>query len=521
MNQLRTDSSGWSEHINRIILLLLLAWAAIIFTTPVGEGDFFWHVKTGEWIWQHKAIPDSDPFSFTVKKINPFNPESKRIPVILKQYWLGQLAFFGTWKAAGVAGMVLLRSFCYTAILFFSYRLAGGCKRWIVPLLTVVAVANVLRNYSNERPQIFGFILMPILLFLLERLRSSRDFRQSVGSFAALLLVMLLWSNCHGSFILGIAVIALYAAGHLVECAMGRDRPGKALLLELSGAVLITVINPNGYGILKEFFVLSKNYTNMIAEFSSPVKLALQYQTIDYFYWLLVFASLATILYSLKKMAPAHILVIAALLGLSLTATRYIPFFVMAVPLLCRYIPEWHPGKAARFLPLAILLALLATTDYGNVLKFRAERSFPENASKFLNRVKPHGNMFNYVGWGGYLMCYNTYPVFVDGRTLVEEIFSRHNMVLSGIQWQSILQLYDINFIIIPGTDAISLKPYPLLLQLLGDKEWALIYQDEVALVLIRETAENREIIKAHALDKNRMASHIQERWQWQMKNDF
>jgi hypothetical protein len=495
-----------------------------MFTTPVGEGDFFWHVKTGEWIWQHKSFPVSDPFSFTVKETNPLNPESKRIPFLLKQYWLGQLVFYGIWKVAGEAGMVIFRSVCYTGILFFLYIWTKRLQKGMVPLLTVAVAGNVLRNYSNERPQIFAFILMPILIYILERIRTSHGLRSALWPAFTLSLVMLLWSNCHGSFILGVVVIALYAASHLIDLIRGREKLNGSALVIMFSAILVTLVNPNGYGAFREFFSLSKGYTDLVAEFTSPLLLAYKFHAIDYCYWLLVAAAVLTVIINVKQMPTAHFFVICSLLGLSLTGTRYIPFFVIAAPLFCSYIPEWRPKKASIFfnlLPLLLIGILMATANYRNILKFREERSFPAKASRFLKEVQPQGNMFNYIGWGGYLMCYNSYPVFIDGRTLVEELLPVHNRVLGGMDWQPVLDSYQINFIIIPGTDVISLQTYPLLLQLLMNDNWALIYQDDVALILVRNSFVNREIIRKYLLDKSKISAHIQSRWKWQLNNDF
>lgn len=524
MNTTDTLYAESDNKINRIAILIFFTWVAIIFTTPVGEGDFFWHVKTGEWIWQHKALPTADPFSFTVKDINPLNPESARIPFLLKQYWLGQLVFYGIWSAAGEAGMVVFRSLCYTGILLFLYRLTVRLRTGIIPLLTVAAVGNVLRNYSNERPQLFGFILLPVLIYILEHIRTARDLPPPRWIFFSLPLVMIVWSNCHGSFILGIVVITLYLISHLLDCIRGQNKLHVSSLFVMSIAIITTLLNPNGFGAFKEFFALSESYTNLVTEYISPLRLAYQHHIYDYSYWFLLTAAVLIMISCFKRMATAHLLVTTALLGLSLTGTRYIPFFVIAIPLLCRYIPEWRPKKAIRLcnaLPLLIVLLLVATADYRNILKFRAERSFPVKASAFLNEVRPLGNMFNYIGWGGYLMCYSSYPVFIDGRTLIEELLPLHNNVLAGRSWQAILDSYSINFMIIPGTDTISIQAYPLLLQLLDNDQWNLIYQDDIALVLIRNSAVNKQILQRFAMDKALISSHIQARWKWQMTNDF
>jgi len=512
---------GKGDQLLSLAAIVFFAWFAVILTTPVGEGDYFWHVKTGEWISRHMSLPNSDPFSFTVQDVNPFNPGSKRIPFLLKQYWLGQLVFYWLWKAFGEAGMVVLRSACYTGILLLLYSWARQMGSGLAPLLAVIAVGNVLRNYSNERPQIFAYLLMPLLLIALERLRKLRGDNPGRLTAISLPLIMLVWSNCHGSFILGIVVIVLYLAGSLIDRARLGERLNLPVLCTMLGAILASLVNPNVFGAFREMLSLSKAYTDQVAEFISPLLLAWKFHAIDYYYWLVLSATVIFLIASLRRVVTHHLLVIVALAGLSLTATRYIPFFMLSVPLLCPYLPAWQPKRLFRFAPVLLVLLLVATADYRNVLKFRAERAFPAQAVRFLNEARPAGNMFNYIGWGGYLMCYSGYPVFIDGRTLVEEFFTLHNNVLAGRDWQGILDRYDINFMIIPGTDTISLQAYPLLLHLLTNDDWALVYHDDVALVLLRTAAENTAIIRRHAVDKSAMTAHIQARWRWQMANDF
>jgi len=67
----------------------------------------------------------------------------------------------------------------------------------------------------------------------------------------------------------------------------------------------------------------------------------------------------------------------------------------------------------------------------------------------------------------------------------------------------------------------LSLKAYPLLLQLLGSDQWDLIYQDEIALILLRNSLGNNLILKNYAMDKSIISEHIQARWKWQLANDY
>lgn len=504
-------------------LIVVLAYFAIIATLstfPVQEGDFFWHVKTGGWIWEHKSLPTSDPFTFVNKFINQTQHVAGRTQFLLKQYWLGQLALFGIWKAAGEAGMVVLRAVIYTGIIAFIYRWLRQTQSGIIPLAAIFVVGNVLITYPNERPQIFAYLFMVFMLYLLERLIRCEQTARTAHA-TLLLLVMLLWSNSHGSFILGIIVIMLYGAGHLMTCLLRGATLSLHLLVSLSGAIAITLANPNGFAAFQAVRDVNKTYTNSIAEYASPFRLVIEHHVFHYGFWFLLAVALVVLIFNFRSMAFHHIAVVIALAALSLTAIRYIPFFVMATPLLAIYLPDTRPTGTYRILPFLVLLAWLGTVDLGNALKFRAARTFPKAAIQFINTAKPSGNMFNYVFWGGYLMCYTDLRVFADGRGLAENFTQIHNQVLAGLNWQGPLSYFEINTIFIPGTDQLTNQPYPILLQLLRDNGWALIYQDNEALIFMRNIPQNRDFLERYAISKDRISTHIIGRIEWMHNNDL
>lgn len=497
------------------VTFVFFAAITVLFTFPVIEGDFFWHVKTGQWIWEHKSLPSSDPFSYTINYVNQTGYAAQRIQFLLKQYWLGQLALFGTWKASGEAGMVVLRASIYTSILLFQYWWLKRCKSGIIPLATVFMVGNVLRNYPNERPQLFAFAFMVVMLYLLERLNDPNKTSLKYH-LAGLLLLMLVWSNCHGSFILGVVVIAMYLICHIFLSRLQNNPLDKSFIAVMAGAMLITLANPNGSAAFVLFFNTKKSYLDCVTENISPFTLAIDHHTFDYFYWLLLFILFITIVLKFRYISLHHIIITVSLAALSLTGVRYIPFLALAMPLIASDLPDWKPKGKYALIPLAVLLIWLGTADYRNVFKFRATKEFPSQAVKFLNTVKLGGNIFNEDYWGGYLMCYTNYPVFIDGRALAENLLLIHNNVLDGKNWKGPLSYFRVNSIIIPGTDIKYGRAYPLLLQIRQDNEWALVYQDDVALVFLRNIPQNQEIISRYAISKDNISKHIMARWAWQ-----
>lgn len=503
------------------LALVFIGIIGILSTFPIGDGDFFWHVKTGQWIWQHKALPSFDPFSFTTPQPSLAESETGRVQFILRQYWLAQLFFYGLWSITGETGMVLLRAVSYVGILLFIFWWTRKESAPFTSLVAVFLIGNVLLGYPNERPQIFGFIALPILLYLLEKVRRAHP---TLPRYLCILLplVMLLWANSHGSFLVGIGAIGLYLLAAMLKSIFRREPIPWGILLLLSLSTLAAILNPNGLRAFTEFFSLSSAYKGSVTEYISPIALAVREKVFDYYYWALALAAIAVLIIRRKSIDPAHILLLPFLLLLSLTGVRYIPFFVLAIPLLCQYVPTLAGREWLKLILAITLLAVWGTNaDYRHMFEFRVGKSFPVKATRFLSEIRPDGELFNYIAWGGYLMCHAPdYKVFVDGRGLRVRLVAIHDQVMAGYRWENILNSYHVNTIIIPGTHDISGEAYPLLLKLSNAPQWFLIYRDDVALVFVRDTGRNHELIAKYAMDKATVSDHIKARWRWQFAGE-
>src|ERR1051326_1445667 len=54
------------KSLTAVVVVLALAFPFLLALEKISESDTFWHLKTGEWIIAHGAIPHVDPFSATV-----------------------------------------------------------------------------------------------------------------------------------------------------------------------------------------------------------------------------------------------------------------------------------------------------------------------------------------------------------------------------------------------------------------------------------------------------------------------
>lgn len=498
-------------HIDLKHIIPAFIFFAAIFclnTTPINDGDLFWHVKTGQWIWEHKALPQSDPFSYTVSDKNPFRPESHRIQFILQQYWLGQLGLYGIWKVAGEAGIVLFRAFAYTGILAFLYWWMRRLSNGILPLVLVFLTGKHLLHFPSERPQLFSFIFFPLLLYLLEKARAP-DSPHSSRHAAIIPLLMLIWANTHGSFILGVVIILVYLVTLVSLHLMRRESCSKTILITMAGAVLLSGMNPCGFEAFTEIFGTKQYYSAAIVENMSPVTIFLRLNAFYPAYWAFLAFAVLTLCIHIRAFHPVHVLLLFALGVLSLKSMRYTPFLLLAAPVPLGYVKEGE-FRYKYFGATVILVAWLAFCDWKTRFRLVTIDYYPKKAVQFLRFARPAPQLFNNYEWGGYLINYlPEYPVFIDGRTLVEEFSFIYGRAMSTSEWRQVFEKFNVNTVLVPGFNRHDGTKNQLPLDLINSSDWYLVFQDAAAMVFVRNIPENAEVIKNYAIPKSMAYEHF------------
>src|SRR5580692_50998 len=96
-------------------LAALIAFAVVLFSPNVlGDGDTWWHLKAGDWILAHGAVPRVDPFSFTMAGA-PWTTHE----------WLSETLLALAFRGAGWSGVLVLTAVAMAAaVLIFVRRLA-------------------------------------------------------------------------------------------------------------------------------------------------------------------------------------------------------------------------------------------------------------------------------------------------------------------------------------------------------------------------------------------------------------
>jgi hypothetical protein len=182
------------------LFLGLFAMAARNVTDP----DIWWHLKTGQYIAEHKSVPHTDPFSYT-RAGEPW----------VTHEWLTELLLYELQRTTGWGGLIVTFAAVLAAAVLLLYLRCGRAP-YVAGVATLCAAWATMPVWG-VRPQVLSLLLTSLWLLILER--SDRNPRLLWWT----LPLTLLWVNLHAGFALGLALSALFLAGEWIERALGQS----------------------------------------------------------------------------------------------------------------------------------------------------------------------------------------------------------------------------------------------------------------------------------------------------------
>lgn len=353
--------AGWTLDHLLVATLLALIWA-FISLLPLPPNDLWWHMAAGRAMAQEGAWITTNRWAYTLPADAPY----------VYQSWLSELLLYGMWRLGGVPALHLLRTLCvaisHALVAWAAWRATGGSGRAVALALLITALAGW--DNWTLRPQTLALVPGAALVAVLSEHVAGRLARRWL---AALPLIMLLWVNLHGSFVLGLALVALAWLAAAVAARRGSPPDARRLrdiTLAAALCLLAACASPLGLGIFGYVRDMLGN-AELQARFvewqpprSTPSPLNPGFW---FFFELLLLAGLMA---SASRRTPAApVLWFCALGWLAIDALRYIIWFALAMaPLLAEQLAMRLPGRAPRApRPLVIgylaaLVALLVAT---------------------------------------------------------------------------------------------------------------------------------------------------------------
>lgn len=440
------------------------------------DSDLYWHIVVGQWIIDHRAVPYVDPFSFTMRGEH-----------WITSAWLSEVLYFAAFRLAGWAGPVVLAALSASAaFLLLTILLLKRLPNIPVMILVSAGIAMA-ANHMLARPHILVF---PLLVLWANALVQATEERRAPS--VASLPLMTLWANLHGSFTLGLALIAPFA----LEALTTADRSARltTVWLWLRFGVLAAVaacITPYGpESIFVTFRILNLGATlSNIGEWAPTNFGRLSPFTICFL------AGAAYVLYSGFKLPPVRLATLLALIYETLAHVRYVDVSALVTPLLVaaplgRQL-SWSPVQQGRTIPpvartrfVSAVAALVVATGPILATVTPTPPLIPRVAVEKLRDLKADRILNDYY-FGGYLIFLGI-PTFIDSRAELygPAFLSRYQRAISlddVADFVRLLDEYKIDAtLLFPSTQAVGL------LDRLPD--WERAYADAVAIVHVRRT---------------------------------
>jgi hypothetical protein len=478
----------------RVFILILALGLFAMAARGVHDPDLWWHLRTGQEIAASHYIPHQDNFSYTRYGQSWVTHE-----------WLTEVLFYLIFRVAGWAGLMVTFAGVMGGTFLLLYRQCAG-RPYIAGLVTALgAVASL--PFWGVRPQMISLFLATVFLLLLGKAEGSDPHQLRYLWWMPLLMV--LWVNLHGGFLLGPTLIAIVLAGWALEAWLGLRPWAEARLrlrqlgFALGACLLVVPLNPNGLEIYRYPFQTLDSRTMMqyIVEWASP-----NFHSVNFKAFLgLLLLTWVVVAVSRKRLSCAQTLLLLATTYGGLISGRHIPIFVLvAVPILAQGLDElaarrqWFspaeerppaPVKLALNLVLLLAVAGLTGARFYQVIEDQARgeaQHFPQAVAKFLLREHVPAPIFNYYDWGGYFIAklYPQYRVFIDGRADVYgnlmDTFS-HTARGEG-NWREALEKYQVRTVVVPPNTGLA-----GLLRL--DAGWKKEFEDKQAVVFVKAEA--------------------------------
>ncbi len=478
----------WLQLLVLAGLLVTVGVIAFNLKFSVLDLDIWWHLKAGDWIVQHRAVPHTGLFSWTAAD-RPWVAYSWGYEVLMSRAyaWLGLLGIglYGTLLTLGVAYFI-----------YWTLRRLSG-RFWPACILAIITCSAFLFNLM-PRPVFFSMMLFCVTLTLvLEAHRTGR-----VQLLYWLPLIFLIWANLHIQFIYGLFVVGLLMAVNVTQRVGERvgwaptwllspKLPAATLAGVFAACVIATCIGPNSYHLYQVILQYSQAKVpyRMIMELQPP-----NFRAGSHYVELLLMA-FAFFAVGRQRKVDLFKLALLAIAGAVAFRTMRDAWFICIPAAACiadtlgdegtREPRETWLEKLAVAAAVALALVLFAGSAEFNTRGLdRAISGFlPVNAANYLRQHPAPGPLYNTLDWGGFLIWYMpNYPVAIDGRTDLygDELDQRFFDTANGAP-----SYVDDPYLNQAGVVLLQ-KSNNLASILQGDPRFQLVYQDQQAAVFMR-----------------------------------
>ncbi|NBX81579.1 hypothetical protein EBQ90_00600 [bacterium] len=457
---------SWEVLCWSILFLVLVA----LNHTKMDENDTWWHIALGRWMVENLQVYRTEIFS-AVGLGRPF----------IAHEWLSEVLFYLFSSPSGKMLSYFKLFLITTSCTVFGYLVARPYwkGRFTVPLL--VGAAFLIAFRAPVRPQIFEIICSSFLLVTLNSWRQEPSWKKLVG----LIPMQILWTNLHGSYLLGPVLILLFAMGltlsKKIPFLVG-DQLKTYTAKEISELfvcslilLLVSLLNPFHVELLKKSFAvffLDNYMKEHIREWYSVMRVSKGIWFYVWFVWMIW--AWFTLLKAFRKVSQVELYTLILATVFPFVGVRYITLStLLSLPDVLKrsyqlYPSGFNPKKASWVLaPLALLffwtgypMTLTAANPPGAGFSFGV---VPTDIIQHIKANKLKGVMMNHYHDGAFILHYlypEVLPV-IDSRTdfYGKDLFMEHADAYTSMPlFNQYIEKYKVNMILvrmIPETEVL------------------------------------------------------------------
>lgn len=307
--RLARASLGWPAAVGALCFLVTAYLSRYLFW------DSYLDLTGGRYVAQH-GIPRHEALTTAAQRN------------WIDQQWLAHWTYYEAWTVGGYALVAAVSSFLVASAfgLLCALLLTRGVPAQRAFMWTLIAFIACFGN-TVIRAQSFAYPLFVLLLWAI-----LADSRRPRARFLLVIPLLVLWSNLHGTVLLGIALVVGYSSVKMFLAARARRLDRAALYGTAAVAACATLFaNPYGLSIAQYYRGLIGNpvVAQYIVEWAPPSLGSL----LSLGFFVLLFTVIAVTAYGVGRgcrLAPTLVAIVASLALLAAQGVRYQAWFALA-----------------------------------------------------------------------------------------------------------------------------------------------------------------------------------------------
>lgn len=491
-----TLADFFGKHFPLLLILLVCSSAIYFFSFITADPDLWGHILFGKEILSSRAIPPADIYSYTAYGAEWINHE-----------WVSEALMFYIFNTFGSPGLLVGKTLIGLVIVTI---LSWICfNRKTNPLsygIVLVTSVFIMSPGFMTRPHLMTFLFTALFLLVIDLSLEKR-----MNILWALPLIMILWVNSHGGFIIGAGILPVITVLEYISCFIKKKNKN-----HLRGMVVWTLIteasmlmNPYGFKLLI-FLSETLSLPRSISEWNTVSLFDLSYLRLK------IFSICVILSFFIQRHKSRYweigIIIVAMLFAF--LHQRHTPIFaILAAPFLAeklsgvenvikrnnRYLSHSSYLILSIFIVCVIGYQLIITMNKYKKTGFNIivdPNVYPVMAVQFLKMNNIKGNLLVPFDWGEYAI-WKLYPdnrVSIDGRfrtVYPEDVIEAHfDGARSQEGWNTLLKRYP--------TDIVLARRnlfYRGMITVNTD-DWVYIYSDSISMIFLKNSEITKKIIE-------------------------